>query len=213
MTGSPAPPRRTPLEAWVSARTGAADVAALRRHQLRALRDTVARAQRRSEFYAATLDGVDAAALTSLADVARLPFTTADDVRARGMGLLCVRPGDVSRIVTLPTSGTTGEPKRVHFTAADQESTIDFFEHGMSVLVEPGDRVLILLPGARPGSVGDLLRRGLARMRVEGVVYGPVRERAMGANMDKRVSGAQLNTLSTIWLTVWACRGRACSGQ
>jgi len=176
MRDGPTAPKRTPLEAWVSARTGATDSAGLMRYQLRALCATVARAQRRSEFYAATLEGVDAAALTSLADVARLPFTTADDVRSRGIGLLCVRPGDVSRIVTLPTSGTTGEPKRVHFTAADQESTIDFFEHGMSVLVEPGDRVLILLPGERPGSVGDLLRRGLARMQVEGVVHGPVRD-------------------------------------
>ena len=44
----------------------------------------------------------------------------------------------------------------------------------MSVLVRPGQRVLILLPGERPGSVGDLLRRGLERMHVAGVVHGPV---------------------------------------
>jgi phenylacetate-coenzyme A ligase PaaK-like adenylate-forming protein len=85
-----------------------------------------------------------------------------------------VPPGDVDRIVTLPTSGTTGEPKRLHFTTADQELTLDFFRHGMSVLVRPGQRVLILLPGQRPGSVGDLLRAGLRRMDVEGVVHGPV---------------------------------------
>lgn len=176
MTSGISAPRRTPLEAWVSARAGVSDAASLRRYQLHALRDTIARAQRHSAFYAATLGSVDPASLTDLADAARLPFTTAADVRSRGTGLLCVRPGDVARIVTLPTSGTTGEPKRVYFTAADQELTIDFFQHGMSVLVEPGDRVLILLPGERPGSVGDLLRRGLARMRVEGVVHGPVRD-------------------------------------
>jgi phenylacetate-coenzyme A ligase PaaK-like adenylate-forming protein len=90
------------------------------------------------------------------------------------MRMLCVPAGEVDRIITLPTSGTTGEPKRIHFTAADQELTLDFFHHGMSVLVRPGQRVLILLPGERPGSVGDLLRRGLERMDVQGVVHGPV---------------------------------------
>ena len=64
--------------------------------------------------------------------------------------------------MTLQTSGTTGPPKRIQFTAADQALTVDFFRYGMSVLVEPGDRVLALLPGERPDSVGDLLRRGLA---------------------------------------------------
>ena len=33
------------------------------------------------------------------------------------------------------------------------EHTLDFFHHGMSTLVHPGDRVMILLPG---GGVGPL---------------------------------------------------------
>ena len=45
----------------------------------------------------------------------------------------------------------------------------------MSTLVEPGRRVLILMPGDAPGSVGDLLVKGLARMNVRGIVHGPVR--------------------------------------
>ncbi len=36
-------PRCTPLEPWVLARAGAFDIAGLRRYQLRALRETVAR--------------------------------------------------------------------------------------------------------------------------------------------------------------------------
>jgi phenylacetate-coenzyme A ligase PaaK-like adenylate-forming protein len=82
----------------------------------------------------------------------------------------------VSRVVTLQTSGTTGEPKRVFFTIDDQERTIDFFHHGMSTLAGPGDRVLILLPGTLPGSVGDLLVKGLERLGAVGVPHGPVRE-------------------------------------
>ena len=174
MTTGAIGPRRTPLEPWVFARTGARDVEELRAHQLRALRATVALVRARSAFYSESLQDVEPGDLGSLDDLARLPFTTAEDVRAHGMRFLCVHPGEVDRIVTLPTSGTTGEPKRIHFTAADQELTLDFFRHGMSVLVRPGQRVLILLPGERPGSVGDLLRRGLARMDVEGIVHGPV---------------------------------------
>lgn len=165
------------------ARAGASSLDGLRAHQLRALRATVIRAREHSRFYAERLRAVRPDDLRSLSDLARLPLTTADDIRAAGMRFLCVPAGTVDRIVTLPTSGTTGAPKRIHFTASDQELTLDFFHHGMSVLVHPGQRVLILLPGERPGSVGDLLRRGLARMDVEGVVHGPVidPERALRA--------------------------------
>ena len=44
----------------------------------------------------------------------------------------------------------------------------------MSTLVRPGQRVVVLLPGERPDSVGDLLARGLRRMDVHALVYGPV---------------------------------------
>ncbi len=85
-----------------------------------------------------------------------------------------MRQDEVERIVTLPTSGTTGPPKRIYFTIDDQELTRDFFHWGMSTMVGSGDRVLILLPGNLPGSVGDLLKDGLARMDVLGIPHGPV---------------------------------------
>lgn len=46
----------------------------------------------------------------------------------------------------------------------------------MSALVGPGERVLILMPGELPGSVGDLLVQGLARMGAQGFVHGIVRD-------------------------------------
>jgi phenylacetate-coenzyme A ligase PaaK-like adenylate-forming protein len=191
---------RTPLEPWVFERAAAHDADGLRAYQLRALRETVTLARGRSRFYAELLRDVEPGALASLDDLSRLPLTTAEDIREHGMRLLCVRPGEVDRIVTLPTSGTTGEPKRIHFTAADQELTRDFFHRGMSVLVRPGQRVLILLPGERPGSVGDLLRAGLARMDVEGIVHGPVTDpsralRAMGKGGFDAVVGIPVQVL------------------
>jgi phenylacetate-coenzyme A ligase PaaK-like adenylate-forming protein len=90
--------------------------------------------------------------------------------------MLCVSQSQISRVVTLTTSGTTGNPKRLYFTPFDQELTIDFFRCGMSMLVGPGDKTLILLPGERPGSVGELLLRALRRIGVTPLAYGLVEQ-------------------------------------
>eukprot|EP01022_Parablepharisma_sp_SALTPOND_P002443 TRINITY_DN11000_c0_g1_i1.p1 TRINITY_DN11000_c0_g1~~TRINITY_DN11000_c0_g1_i1.p1 ORF type:complete len:358 (-),score=147.83 TRINITY_DN11000_c0_g1_i1:616-1689(-) len=90
--------------------------------------------------------------------------------------MLCVSQDQVARVVTLTTSGTTAAPKRVFFSDADMELTLDFFHRGMATLVGPGDTVLILLPGSTPDSVGDLLARALERLGARGVKHGPVSE-------------------------------------
>ena len=46
----------------------------------------------------------------------------------------------------------------------------------MATMVKPGDKVLILMPGELPGSVGDLLVKGLARLEVEAIVHGLVQD-------------------------------------
>jgi len=171
--------RITPLERWIVERTGA-NGARLSREQIDAwrlcrLRETIDRAKARSPFYRERLAGISTLDLASHGDLAKLPFTTAEDIRRQPLRFLCVSQSEVSRVVTLQTSGTTGEPKRIFFTADDQERTIDFFHHGMSTLAGPGDRVLILLPGALPGSVGDLLAQGLLRLGAVGVPHGFVR--------------------------------------
>jgi phenylacetate-coenzyme A ligase PaaK-like adenylate-forming protein len=48
----------------------------------------------------------------------------------------------------------------------------------MSTFTAPGDRVLILLPGETPGSVGDLLATALARLGAISIKHGPVRDPA-----------------------------------
>ena len=90
--------------------------------------------------------------------------------------MLCTSLGEIERVVTLQTSGTTGEAKRLFFTAEDLELTVDFFQHGMATMVEPGATVIIFLPGELPDSVGDLLARALTRLGVKPVVWGPVRD-------------------------------------
>ncbi len=184
---------KTPLEAWIVRKIGCSERACLgdrlRDYQLERLNATLARVRDGSRFYQRKL-GAGGAALSTLEELSRLPFTAPEDLRAAPNDFLCVRPDEVSRIVTLPTSGTTGAPKRIFFTEDDQELTRDFFHVGMSTLVVPGDRVLILLPGSLPGSVGSLLKEGLARMDVEGIVHGPVRDAAaaLQAMEDERAT-------------------------
>ncbi len=174
--------KRTALETWIQGKIGAEPGAgaALNRSdleawQLRKLNETLSLARQRSVFYRKQLAG-KRESLDSLQDIQHLPFTTADDLRRIPLQFVCVSQDDIQRVVTLQSSGTTGEPKRIYFTAADQELTIDFFDVGMSVLTEENDRVLILLPGETPGSVGDLLRLGLMRQKRVPLPYGPVRD-------------------------------------
>lgn len=129
--------------------------------QMAALRATVAQARERSPWYRERLAEMDPAALRGPADLARLPLLTSAELAEHGSRMVCVPQGDVARIVTLQTSGSTGLPKRLYFTRDDLAGTIDFFLHGMLNLVDCSGRVLALLPYAQPDSTGDLLIRAL----------------------------------------------------
>jgi phenylacetate-coenzyme A ligase PaaK-like adenylate-forming protein len=185
----------TPLEKWTSSKlrtAGPLTISLLQRYQLGRLRETLKQVLSHSRFYREHLRGVDPASVQNMEDVARLPFTQPIELAARSDDFLCVSPRDVSRIVTLHTSGTTGGPKRIAFTPEDQELTIDFFHHGMTTLIKPSARVIIFLPGETEGSVGDLLKKGLFRFGCEGIVFGPIDDYgcALKAIFDLRPSCA-----------------------
>jgi phenylacetate-CoA ligase len=169
----------TPLDPWISQKIDAGPAALsrpdLEAYQLHKLNETLALAHAKSAFYRKHFSGMPET-LQHLEDLQQFPFTTPEDVRRAPLQFVCVSQDEIQRVVTLQSSGTTGAPKRIYFTAADQELTIDFFGVGMSTLVEPGQRVLILLPGETPGSVGDLLRVGLGRIGAQPIPYGPVRD-------------------------------------
>ena len=187
-----------PLDAWLTARLGGI---ALGDHQMARLVETVAWAKQRSPFYRCLLADIDEQTLTTPEALRRLPFTTADDLRRNDPPLLCLSQSDISHVVTLETSSTTGAPKRLFFTPEDQEATIDFFQHGMSVFTRPGERVAILFPGERPGSVGDLLATGLRRMGATPIVLGWPQDAAATAALLLRerpdvVAGAPVAVLA-----------------
>jgi phenylacetate-CoA ligase len=164
----------TPLDEWTARRIGAQRVAraALARWQRDRLHEVVAWARGHSPFYRRLYAHLSTFGPEDHWSTVDLPFVETSDLREHGLDMVCVSLGDIARVVTIPTSGSTGPPKRLWFTEEDLELTIDHFRHGMRALVEPGNRVLVLMPGATPGSVGALLHLALARDAVDTEAYG-----------------------------------------
>ncbi|MBE0495458.1 MAG: phenylacetate--CoA ligase family protein [Campylobacterales bacterium] len=164
----------TPLQNWIIERTHLATKSqeALEAYQLEKIRKTLYYAKDKSRFYNEKLKETDLNSITSLSDFEQIPFTTPLDIKRHAHDFLCVSAHEIERIVTLNTSGTTGDEKRLFFTHEDLEETIDFFQYGMNCLVEKGDKVMVLLPGPSYGSIGDLLKKALLRSNIECVVHG-----------------------------------------
>ena len=171
---------RTPMEAWVKARIGGVSddvdlsMEALRRYQLEKLQATLGWVQQRSPFYRRHFSAFATGSLQGLEDLARWPLTTADDLRQDPLAFLCVSQSLVQRVVTLPTGAHDERARRLFFSAADLELAADFFHHGFSTAVYPGQRMLVMMPCERPDSVGRLLARGLDRLAVHTFLHGPM---------------------------------------
>jgi phenylacetate-coenzyme A ligase PaaK-like adenylate-forming protein len=165
-----------PLDAWTAAKLGRSESSWFRadliNYQSSQLRETLAWAKQHSPFYRRHLENVDMAASDTPDCLRQLPFTTAEDLCRNNPSLLCLSQSDISHVVTLDTSGTSGAPKRLFFTADEIEATTDFFHHGMGLPARPGERVLILFPNERPGSVGDLLAKALLRLGATPIMAG-----------------------------------------
>lgn len=107
----------------------------LRRHQLNKINEVLRYTERNSLLYRKRLAGVferHGEAIragmwpASPDDVTQLPFTTARDLEDGWKRFVCVPLDAIARMVTLSTSGTTGEPKRLAFASADLERTLVF---------------------------------------------------------------------------------------
>jgi phenylacetate-coenzyme A ligase PaaK-like adenylate-forming protein len=166
------------IDAWIKAKIGLPGHCALTRESIEAwqadrLRRTLAHMVAHSPFYSSLLSGISLDKdILSISDACKLPFTDEDDLTRDGHRMVCTSASEVSRIVTLPTSGTTGAPKRIFFTEADQELMIDYIHHGLAIMAGAEDVFLVLMPCERPGSVGDLVRIGLERGGVRVIPRG-----------------------------------------
>jgi len=179
----------TKSEQWIHSKINTASQPltreALDAYQLEKLRETVEICLERSPFYHRHLKGFSSRQIATLNDLSDFPFTTSQDIRDNSLQFLCVSQDKIQRVVTLQTSGTTGNPKRLYFTRQDLELSIDFFAHAMSAFVQTGEKVLILLPGEKPDSAGDLIAKGLERIQVKGLIHGIVKDPARTAEEIK----------------------------
>jgi len=179
-----------PLDAWTATKLGCSGSVSTRQnvidYQTTRLYETVAWTKQHSPFYRRRLESFDTAALGTLDGLRQLPFTTAQDLRRNDPPLLCLSQSNISHVVTLDTSGTSGPSKRLFFTANELEATTDFFHHGMCLPARPGERVLILFPHERPGSVGDLLAKALLRLGAIPIMAGWPQDPAATAALLRR---------------------------
>jgi phenylacetate-CoA ligase len=115
----------------------------LARVQLERMRRSLAYAYERVPHYRATFDaaGVRPDDLRTLADLARFPFTTKQDLRANyPFGMFAVPMQEVVRIHA--SSGTTGKPTVVGYTRGDLEMWAEVMARSMRVAgVRPTDLV------------------------------------------------------------------------
>jgi len=166
----------------------------LRSHQLAGLQWTVRHARQGSPFYRARLDdaGVGSDAIRTLDDVAKLPFTSADDLRDDyPFPLRAVPYEQIVRIHS--SSGTTGKRKILCYTQKDVDDWAHFFARCYEMAgVTPLDRVQIAV-GYGLWTAGVGFQAGCERIGAMAVPTGP-------GNLD-----LQCEFLVDLQSTVYCC--------
>jgi phenylacetate-coenzyme A ligase PaaK-like adenylate-forming protein/ABC-type branched-subunit amino acid transport system ATPase component len=166
----------------------------LRAHQLKGLQWTVRHAWQGSPFYRARLDaaGIAPEAVRSLDDIAKLPFTTADDLRDDyPFPLRSVPYEQLVRIHS--SSGTTGKRKILCYTQKDVDDWAQFFARCYEMAgVTPLDRVQIAV-GYGLWTAGVGFQAGCERVGAMAVPTGP-------GNLD-----LQCEFLVDLQSTVYCC--------
>lgn len=135
--------------------------------QLNKLNQLLKREKDRNGFYRDLPE-----ALTSLKQLQELPFTTAEDLIDNGARMLIRSQGDVEKIISERTSGTTGVGKRVFYTKSDCEHTIELFMAGLGELIFPGSVTMIAMPFSGPMGLGELIAEAVQRLGAEPLPVG-----------------------------------------
>ena len=153
--------RRTCLETWIEEIEALPKLTreGLETLQLQRLNETLAKLKARGGFYKDYPE-----ALETLAELQKLPFTTAADLSAYPGKFLLTSQSEVSRVISGATSGTTGPAKRVFYTARDTEYTVGFFSAGISEMLGAGEKGLIAFPFTGPFGLGDLIAQAVERL-------------------------------------------------
>ena len=85
--------------------------------------------------------------------------------------LLCSQ-GEIQRIISEQTSGTTGAGKRVFYTEGDCEHTIELFMAGLGEFIYPGSRTMVAMPFSGPSGLGELIADAIRRIGAHPLLTG-----------------------------------------
>ncbi len=132
-------------------------------YQLWRLQKTLKYVSERSPFYRDLFQssGVRPEQISSLADLARIPLTNPEDLSRNPYRFLCVSLGEIARVFSFATSGTTAPKKKVFYSQRDLDEISDFMAACISATEAGGGPVQILLPRRSPLGQADLLARGI----------------------------------------------------
>ena len=167
--------KRSRIDAYIMEREALPEVTreSLDALKLRKLNALLKREKERGGFYKTLPDHLD-----SLEELQTLPFTTEEDLARSAPGLLLCSQGEIRRVLSDATSGTTGAAKRVFYTEGDCENTVKLFMAGLGELIFPGSVTMICFPFSGPYGLGDLIAEAVSRLGAKplrlgaGLTYG-----------------------------------------
>ena len=144
-------------------------------YQLEAFKRTLRYAKERSDFYAEKYKDIDPDDINDLNDIALLPASSEKDLAGNEWRFRCIDAASVDRIVTVPTTGTSGMQKRLSFDEDDQRRAIEFIQKGYEVMnCQRGEKMLVLMSGNSTGSIGDLVYKAVTPLGMTIDVFGSV---------------------------------------
>ena len=154
------------LNLW---RSGGFTRATLEEYQFLKLKQTLDYVYQKSSFYQGLFDraGIKPGNIQRLEELDKFPFVTSSDLAESPYRFLCVSLGDVGRIYTLNTGGTTGAPKRVFLGEIDLAEISDYMGAAIKTVAklsgagDSGYKVAILLPDGERASQANLLAMGI----------------------------------------------------
>lgn len=157
------------IDSYIMAKEGVSRLtrADIETMQLDKLNRLLAREKERAGFYKDLPPKLE-----SLSQLAQLPFTTDEDLAHNAASMLLCSQGDIQRVLSDTTSGTTGAAKRVFYTKADCENTVDFFAAGLGELVFPGSVTMICMPFSGPYGLGELVSQAIEMLGAKPLKLG-----------------------------------------
>lgn len=143
------------------------------------IRREVAALPGKSAFYKKKYERIDVGALHSREDFEKLPFLSKEDLReAYPMGLSAVPQDQIVRIHS--TSGTTGTPVIIPYTAKDVEDFAIMMERCLRYAGVTKDDIVHITPGYGLNSSGVGFQAGVERLGAMALPIGP-------GNTDKQL--------------------------